>query len=302
MLSIEDQMALSQPDRVWITEEIAKNSQDLEDSLSALKIQVARIEGQLSGPTVPTRPPHPWVTPVIAVLGTVFAGFLGWMAFTIMQHGNTLAKIQQALLGLNVAIAANNPTAPQAQADAVAVLAASKRDSIPIPAQAIERAGNSFVDAARTDPQAWNVALDFIAYRTSLNERPNFPIVSPPDQWKTNYTTRDPIGKPRPIVKWGLPIVDASHAAKYDPIGIDENENVPKQPAWLILSGGATGLDGMQLRNVVFQGVQIHYLGLLPMSLQNVVFINCTFVFDPNEATRKFGERLLASSTVNFSS
>ena len=55
----------------------------------------------------------------------------------------------------------------------------------------------------------------------------------------------------------------------------------------------------MQVRNVVFEGVEIHYSGR-PVILQNVIFINCTFSIEHDDAGERLAESILDSATVNF--
>src|SRR5664279_2107230 len=74
---------------------INKSVDDLNQKLHALGVKVGTIEGSLQRSA-----PHPWITPVIAIVGSGILIFWGWMAITIVQHGNTLSSIRQSLLGL----------------------------------------------------------------------------------------------------------------------------------------------------------------------------------------------------------
>jgi len=65
------------------------------------------------------------------------------------------------------------------------------------------------------------------------------------------------------------------------------------------MHGGAYRIDNQQFRNVFFDGVEVHYSGA-PLILENVTFINCTFVMDNNTNGRTLGKRLLASASVTF--
>lgn len=176
------------------------------------------------------------------------------------------------------------------------------KKTTPLPIQVVEQAGKQFIQAAPFNSSAWNVSLEFIAYRTSFN-KPDLSAASQPMpvEEQTHYTRGADIpGKPAPRAQWLSPIVPETEGALYDPIGKDENAGMKKgTPAFLRMIGGATALDGEQIRNVIFDGVEIHYSGALVI-LNNVVFINCTFVLDNNEEARKLGLLMLASSRIDF--
>jgi hypothetical protein len=106
-------------------------------------------------------------------------------------------------------------------------------------------------------------------------------------------------GKAHPQAKVVLSLVPADQAARADPIGQDSNASIKYQPSWLIVTGGATSLDGEHFRNVVFDNVEVHYSGA-PIVLENVTFISCVFVFDNNDRGRGLGQALLASGNINF--
>ena len=68
----------------------------------------------------------------------------------------------------------------------------------------------------------------------------------------------------------------------------------------LFLRGGAFSLDSRYAKQVVFIGMEIHYSGK-PLVLENVVFINCWFVFDNNERGWKFARQLLDRPLISWS-
>ena len=87
-----------------------------------------------------------------------------------MKAGQT-ERAQRLLLIANE-LAAEHPLVPQNQAAAKELLAQAKQKLIPpIPKPVVEQAGKIFVEAARTDPKAWEVASDFMNYRSILNSR-----------------------------------------------------------------------------------------------------------------------------------
>jgi hypothetical protein len=63
---------------------------------------------------------------------------------------------------------------------------------------------------------------------------------------------------------------------------------------------GALVLDGMQLKNVVIENSEVEYTGEDAIQLENVWFVNCTFILPPNNVTRAFGNAILAQAPVTF--
>jgi hypothetical protein len=301
-LILEEGQDLKQEQRIERLETDSRNLQTkvsediaaLKKALHDMREAVSRIEGNIQAP-------RPWLVPSISLVGVALIAFLSWLGLTTVQHGNALASIRQALLGQGVMIAAGNPTSPKAQAAAQANLAEAKKTSIAIAGPVIEQAGESFIEAAKTDPKAWGVALDFVSYRSSLNT-PNRPIGRlepiPPGSF-TRYAILQSTG-PRPEVKWLPPPVPYKDGAIWDIIGqrpLPVDVEIGAQ--WLFAKGGRISLDETHIRQVVFEGAEIHYSGERVI-LEDVIFINCTFVFDNNEPERKLGLALLDSSKINF--
>jgi hypothetical protein len=212
-----------------------------------------------------------------------------------------LTAVETSLLAMRASRASATPTDRQSQMDAKDVLSTARKDSIRIPANVVEEAGRSFVGVAATDQKAWDSALDFIAYRSSLNMPPS---MAPTKVWSEggtlHYAFAPVPGKAHPKAEIVLSLVPAEQAAIAEPIGQDPNAGIKYQPSWLIVTGGAMGLEDEHFRNVVFEHVEIHYSGS-PIVLENVSFISCVFVFDNNDRGRELGQALLASSgNVNF--
>lgn len=151
---------------------------------------------------------------------------------------------------------------------------------------------------------AWQTVTEILNYRSFLNVKPQSVSIvgplSPKDRW--SYGNNPVPGKPlinlHITAALGVPIKEA---ARMDRIGTDQNASLSSGPLFLLANGGAFNLDNFYLRNAVFENVEIHYSGE-PSILENVTFINCTFVFDNTARGRKLGMELLASSAVNFKS
>jgi hypothetical protein len=67
-----------------------------------------------------------------------------------------------------------------------------------------------------------------------------------------------------------------------------------------LLSGGTAVLDGMYMRHVVFADVEVHYNGAHTV-LDDVLFINCRFVFDNNSNARDLVAKIITSQHISAS-
>lgn len=69
-----------------------------------------------------------------------------------------------------------------------------------------------------------------------------------------------------------------------------------------VVEGGhmAIGLDNANMKNVVIRNAEVVYNGG-PVRLENVAFVNCTFVFTKNRPTINLGETILQANSINFS-
>jgi hypothetical protein len=89
-------------------------------------------------------------------------------------------------------------------------------------------------------------------------------------------------------------------SARLERIGVPLNMTVANAPACLFLTGGATKLDGMNVRHVTFEGVEIHYDGGATI-LNDLSFVDCKFVFENNGNARRLAFSILSpSQTVKF--
>jgi hypothetical protein len=55
----------------------------------------------------------------------------------------------------------------------------------------------------------------------------------------------------------------------------------------------------MDIAHVIFVGVEVHYSGL-PVRLADLLFVNCTFVFDNVDRSRMLAESIITFQSVNF--
>jgi hypothetical protein len=211
-----------------------------------------------------------------------------------------LGGIETNLLALRAAQAANLPTDKKNIAEAKAVLDMVKQSAIKLPANVVEQSGRAFIDASSKEPAAWNVALGFMSYRSVLNNYNRaVQTVNVPAGSNTNFEIRGVPGKAIPTVSEIPYGVAPTDAARYELIGKNLNEHLKFGTAQLILTGGAVNFDDHYVKHVFFINVEIHYTGR-PLVLQDVVFVNCNFIFENTPPARQLGQVLVASSPVNF--
>jgi len=178
-------------------------------------------------------------------------------------------------------------------------------EKVPIPEREIETIGHNAIRISQENTElsslAWQVVLDLASCRSFLNIifKPKGPISPlPKNIWW--YAIKNVRGRPPSEMRFsGEPGVPKAEAAQYDEIGTDRNSNFSVGPVFLILVGGATEIDGMSIRNTIFEGVEVHYSGG-PIILQKAIFVNCTFVMGNSNNTKEFGQQLISSATINF--
>jgi len=208
-----------------------------------------------------------------------------------------LGNIESSLLSLRALQAAATPTDQRSQSEAKEILASAKRGATPLPVNIIAQAGKSFIQASQMDPNAWDTALSFINYRSSVNEVMSRPVALSKIPKSPSFSMAAPHGKAPPTIRSygiGVPITDA---VILEEIGENKNAGMKVGLDRLFFDGGAVALDGHHLRHIVMKGVEVHYFGA-PVILEDVVFINCTFVIHNNQPGRRFGETFLASASA----
>lgn len=285
-----------------LLDDLAKSIKANEKEVDAQGRKLAYIEGQLSQIiNAPKKSPNPYAVTAISILGAGILAFWSWTATTLVQHGNTLTGIRQSLITLGITVSANTPLTPKSQDSARAALAEAKKSSIRIPPAVVEQAGKSFIETSHTEPKAWDVAMQFIDYRSALNKS-DLPLGNAKAADRNFYTTYrgnrvDSQPEPNMSVLGQAP---PETGAKLERIAepITQPEGLGNQT--IIGTGGAFLLDGMRLKHVIFVNVEVHYRGSVAV-LEDVVFINCHFVFDNTPYTRSLGEKILTSSKVTAS-
>lgn len=247
------------------------------------------------------RPTWPKVTATVLSIALPILGAVVVEVRFQTKTDDRLSAIEIILAPQRALQASATPDNRTSQDEAKKVLAESIRTKRPIPQSIVREAGDRFISAAETNPKAWDVALDFVSYWSSIinAKLPDEKLIQP---WATHVVI-SPVGKAAPRTFESLERVPISQAARAEIIGFGAspfNKTVITGPARIYLEGGVVTLDGMFLFRAMLIGVEVHYAGQ-QVFLKDVVFLNCTFVLDNNPAGRKLGETLLASvSSTDF--
>jgi hypothetical protein len=255
------------------------------------------------------------------VLGTVVTAFLALIAMAITLgifsankiskesefEGTTstrladvekrLGAIETGLLALRAVQAANKPTDKTSIAQAKEILATAQKNSVQLPADVIEQAGRSFIEASSKEPAAWDAALRFVQYRSYLNITLEvLPLPSGAKDTTTEYFGNAAAGFPRPALSIAG-LISKDKAARFSPIGKDLTTDTGFGNQWILATGGGLALDGMQFKNVVFRNVHVVYMGG-PLEMQNVYFVGCTFDFVRGAHGQEIAGDILSSPAV----
>jgi hypothetical protein len=98
------------------------------------------------------------------------AEFRGSTQVKLVNVETRLGEIETSLLALRAVRAADLPTDKKKIAEAKAVLGIAKQSSIKLPIDIVEQSGKAFIDAASKEAAALDVALQFLSYRSYLNQ------------------------------------------------------------------------------------------------------------------------------------
>ena len=231
-----------------------------------------------------------WIAQMAAL---IFVGLLPRAEARVAER-----KLQQA---------SSDPTNPQNITETKQILSRAKAAVIRISSAILAQAGRKFVIASKANPDAVSAVDAFVDYRTSflnanasasfLQGMKNHPL-SP--SWETDYSYVHRISQGRPVLEpygWA----PASEAARLNPLGANANQNRPIGDALLVVKGGSIQLDGMEVKNVVFENVFAYYYGWAT-SLDKVSFVNCKVRIAPrpNANVEKLLTDILSHQSVTF--
>ncbi len=213
-----------------------------------------------------------------------------------------MKSIEGSLGIIRLSQLSSDPTDPKNATEAKKLLTNARSQKIKFDATAIKDFGNLFLTAARTTPTAWDAAQSFLDYRSFLDEN-SFPVARsdfspiPPGQL-TSYIYFEGKGPLTFKADYSNALVPIKNAFVYQKMNEPINRTMG-HPYLLIHNAQGSGevnLDGFWLRNVIFEGVRIHYAGG-PLILENVSFLNCTFDVTNTPSGEHFISVALSSPT-----
>jgi len=318
---VQDEMAsLNDKDRKWFSEEIATK---VDSALRENKFVSDQISTAIEAfrPTGWRRFTHAlkdWgavgsaITGAIALLGIAITAVIfatGEAGRNAEFRGNTtqhLTNIDGTLSEIRLKLSTANPSDPANQAIAKKVLADAQSKSILIPEPTIQAAAQSFIAAAQSDPKAWDVATDLISYRTIENQN----LLAVKTASDLAQTKEDPKLTSQYLVPFLLQYSITSMS-----VGGDVPENLAAQiypidhgpikppngrgKEVIMIDGGGLHIDGTAFRRVVIRNSIIRYDGA-PLRLDDVIFVNCTFVIADTPNGRAFAKAVLAQNQISL--
>lgn len=244
-----------------------------------------------------------WLIPTtLALLGLLGSG-VWYVGRLILENHvrSALGSIHQEIQDVKATLSAiqlkqlsSTPTTPGSLAEVKTVLATAKSNKIPIGSDALASAGKQFMDAAKTNASAWEAALAVIDYKSFLNaSAPTFmQLENLPKTLSTRYVLPIVTGHEHESSVGVRGVAPKEQAARLNHIGQDDNANLAQGDQIIFVSGGQILIDDMDLKNVVFRGVKIFYQGG-PIMMENVFFVNCTFVIIQKPKGESFATAIL---------
>jgi hypothetical protein len=174
------------------------------------------------------------------------------------------------------------------------LVAVAKSQNVTVEPNIVTEVGTKLVDASREHAQAWDAALRWVNYKSFNNSfSSSLPDTTNVPEFRDKYGIYIPNGATKPTfsLKGSVP---AETAAETGYIGQEgRNKGMTSGPEWIVAEGGAVGLDGIYLRNVIFHNVYVQYFGG-GLRMKNVYFIDCTFDMKAEPKTQQFALALLA--------
>lgn len=288
------------------TQSLSENAQMSQDQIKGLETQnqhirdrLSKIEGILEASSK-QKTMHPLLIAVLTVCATGILWYWGWIGTQVVSQGRQITQILGMLGPESIKDASLNPSNPQSAKQVEQAIRIALKQGKRIDPALISDAGAKFIDASAGNQNAWNAALTLVAYRSTFNSYERRVDIIPvfPNEILSHFDIQPLIeGKPAPKFSHIALGVLPEQAARYENIG--ENLNPNRGSAEYALSGGAVNIDHKDIRHTLFDNVEIHYSGK-PLILEDVVFSNCTFIFENTLPSRGLGQSLLAANHVSF--
>jgi hypothetical protein len=278
----------------------------LETQTGNIRERLAGIEGKLQ-----PKPNSPLITGLITIAATLFVAYWAWVGSQIVDHGKKLTLL---LAPQELKETGSNPTNPANINRAGKLLADAKKHKRKFDTTIVSQTGERFLQASASDSQVWPAVLNFLDYRTFLNEdlKPQFAnatAVTPNIQggpYQFQLTIADQGLAPSPghdVLSLTIRTSGKSSPATSARVELLSNPQPQGSgSAQIEIIGRADGirLDGQYLKNVTVTDADVFYDGG-SVKLENVLFVNCRFHFKNRPPARNLGQSILTADFVTFS-
>jgi hypothetical protein len=172
--------------------------------------------------------------------------------------------------------------------------------------QSVVTGGLEIIRLARANSSisgiAWQTALAFARYRSSLNSRLAFSVPGSQESVHTAIYPQLPHAdgsEPQLAATWGTD--NQSEAAALRRVDMaDPNKDSKRLPIRLWMQNGIAVLDDFYLKKVTLTNVRVIYRGGA-LKMEDVVFINCTFEIEQTTNGENLGKMLIADTQIDFS-
>lgn len=156
-------------------------------------------------------------------------------------------------------------------------------------------------------PVAWRSFTEAVGYRTLLNVD-YVPIPADLVSLPPEYHYRISINiRPDPTALPGALSLNVFHpggfvteedSARLETLSMHQS---PSKVRLFVINGGVDSivLDGMYMKNVIIRNARVIYEGG-PVQLENVSFVNCTFLLAQKQPVKQLGDAILQTASVDF--
>jgi hypothetical protein len=200
----------------------------------------------------------------------------------------SIQKISDRLDNLQLHQIVSSPLDAQSARLAGQIVESAKSDRRSIDPEIVEATGKKLVSASQSLPVAWETAVQFLNYKSFMNQFSSAVPDSRNSKPRTGSRYRGFLpneGRSEfSIAVSGAGSAPEALAAQFHPIGEDPNPGAENGDAVLFVRSDGLILDDMELRNVVIMNTHVIYNGG-PLKMRNVFFVDCTFEVKDNKAT-----------------
>lgn len=261
-----------------------------------------------------------WAKAIISICAAGFIGFVGWTADqTVSLEGKVSAletsvgdikstleiiKTPEQLKRMSLA-----PVTKESLSETQEAIETATKKRLYVDPDAVKALGNKLIQTAsqnsQLSPVAWQAAVHLLDYRSVLNDslpRPDTSEAVPVPQADVPAVYLLPAikGEPKAPVLLMFGNVAREEMAVLEPSGMSVSRRPMRGPAFLVVEGGVTALDGMIVKNVIFRDCHLYYDGARPFNLANVYFVNCTFTIAQVPSGQEFARDLLSNFPTTF--